>query len=69
VSDSAITQAFMEHLYSALHNGNSKAAALREAQLFIHSKDPLIHPALWGAFQLIGNANPLSTDEQNIERS
>jgi len=69
VPDSAITQAFMEHLYSALHNGSSKAAALREAQLFVHNKDPLIHPAFWGAFQLIGNANPLSTDEQNMKRS
>ncbi|KPJ94186.1 MAG: hypothetical protein AMJ53_05745 [Gammaproteobacteria bacterium SG8_11] len=65
VADSTITQSFMKRLYTALYAGNSKAAALREAQLFILNKDPRIHPAFWGAFQLIGNASPLSPFEQN----
>jgi CHAT domain-containing protein len=60
VTDSALTQAFMEHLYTALYNGNSKAAALREAQMFILQQHSHIHPAFWGAFQLIGNPQPLS---------
>jgi len=69
VSDSALTQAFMERLYTALHTGHSKAAALQEAHLTILNRDPHLHPAFWGAFQLIGDANTLSTDEQNMERS
>ena len=61
VTDSAITQAFMECLYTALFNGSSKAAALREAQLFILQQHSQLHPAFWGAFQLIGNPQPLSS--------
>jgi CHAT domain-containing protein len=55
------TLTLMERLYSALHAGSSKAAALREAQLFILQQDRRLHPALWGAFQLIGDASRLST--------
>jgi len=62
VSDSTITQAFMERLYTALHTGSSKAAALRDAQLFILQQHSQIHPALWGAFQLIGDPQPLSNN-------
>ncbi len=69
VSDSTITQAFMERLYTTLRTGHSKAAALRASQLFILNQDPQLHPAFWGAFQLIGDASPLSTIEQNMERS
>jgi CHAT domain-containing protein len=69
VSDSTITQAFMERLYTALRTGSSKAAALREVQLVILKRQPHLHPAFWGAFQLIGDASPLSTIEQNMERS
>lgn len=60
VTDSSITQAFMERLYAALYTGISKAAALREAQLFILQQQPQLHPAFWGAFQLIGDPRPLS---------
>jgi CHAT domain-containing protein len=60
VADTTTTLTLMEHLYRALHRGDSKAAALREAQLFILQQDRQLHPALWGAFQLIGDAKPLS---------
>ncbi len=59
VADSS-TVTFMENLYGNLHAGNSKAAALREAQLSFLKQDRQLHPALWGAFQLIGDARPLS---------
>ena len=54
------TMTFMEQLYQGLRAGNSKAAALRESQLFFLKQDRQLHPALWGAFQLIGDAQPLS---------
>jgi len=52
---------FMEHMYRALRAGASKAAALREAQRMLLAEDSQLHPALWGAFQLVGDASPLST--------
>lgn len=59
VADSS-TYSLMEQLYSALHAGRSKAASLRDAQRFILSANRDLHPAFWGAFQLIGDASPLS---------
>lgn len=55
------TFSLMEQLYGALRAGRSKAAALRDAQLFILAGNRDLHPAFWGAFQLIGDASPLST--------
>lgn len=53
---------FMKQMYAALYNGRkSKAAALREAQCSLIAEHEQTHPAFWGAFQLIGNADPLST--------
>ena len=69
VADTTTTLELMERLYGALQAGKSKAAALREAQLFILQQDRQIHPALWGAFQLIGDAKPLSTVNEYHERS
>jgi CHAT domain-containing protein len=60
VSDSS-TVRLMEQLYRALQAGRSKAASLREAQISILADYPDLHPAFWGAFQLIGDASPLST--------
>lgn len=60
VADSA-TITLMERLYGALRDGKSKAAALRGAQQSILADNPNLHPAFWGAFQLIGDARPLST--------
>jgi CHAT domain-containing protein len=46
--------------YHLLHQGSSKAAALRYAQQEMLDKAPQLHPAFWGAFQLIGDPSPLS---------
>jgi CHAT domain-containing protein len=58
--DDALTLRVMERLYQALRAGQSKASALREAQLAILASDAQLHPAFWGAFQLVGDARPLS---------
>ena len=54
------TYRLMEGVYRALHAGVPKGAALRNAQREILSEQPALHPAHWGAFQLIGDAGPLS---------
>jgi CHAT domain-containing protein len=59
--DDVITARWMDKFYSVLQAGQSKAAALRVASLTILDEQPGLHPAFWGAFQLIGNADPLST--------
>jgi CHAT domain-containing protein len=55
-----ITVRWMEVMYQALREGASKAAALKSAQMTILAEDPKLHPAFWGAFQLVGNPSPLS---------
>jgi CHAT domain-containing protein len=59
VVDSSTTN-FMKGMYQALHTGASKATALRQAQLEMLAQDRQLHPAFWGAFQLIGDPQPLS---------
>jgi CHAT domain-containing protein len=54
---------FMEHMYKTLRAGASKAAAVRAAQRFMLAEEPWFHPALWGAFQLIGDDRPLSSGD------
>ena len=51
----------MAQVYRALRDGASKAAALREAQRALLAADPQRHPAFWGAFQLVGDARPLTS--------
>jgi CHAT domain-containing protein len=58
----------MDHVYRALLAGTSKAAALRNAQRALHTANPQLHPAFWGAFQLIGDASPLSASPRSIVR-
>lgn len=58
--DEVLTLKLMEELYRQLDAGVSKAAALREAQLMLLRTHPQLHPAFWGAFELIGNPEPLS---------
>ncbi len=58
VSDDS-TIGVMELMYRALSAGASKAEALRAAQTEILRANPGLHPAYWGAFQLIGNPDPL----------
>ena len=54
------TLELMERMYAALYAGASKPAALRQAQMFILAENRHLHPAFWGAFQVVGNADPLS---------
>lgn len=54
------TLGLMERMYAALYTGASKPAALRQAQVSILAENRDLHPAFWGAFQLVGNADPLS---------
>jgi CHAT domain-containing protein len=54
------TLQFMERMYQSLSAGASKAHALRQAQQSFVQENRETHPAFWGAFQLIGNADPLS---------
>jgi CHAT domain-containing protein len=55
------TLRLMELVYQALHDGQSKAAALRSAQQAILEESPGLHPAYWGGFQLIGSSHPLTS--------
>ncbi len=54
-------QTLMEDIYRSLRAGASKAAALQDAQRSVHETYPDLHPAFWGAFQLVGDPRPLST--------
>jgi CHAT domain-containing protein/tetratricopeptide (TPR) repeat protein len=51
----------MEQVYQRLRAGDSKASALRDSQRAMLAENPQLHPAFWGAFQLVGDARPLST--------
>jgi CHAT domain-containing protein len=57
----AMTVDMMARVYQELHAGNSKAAALQSAQCAALHNDRQLHPAFWGAFQLVGDAGPLSS--------
>jgi CHAT domain-containing protein len=58
----------MRYVYQALQAGASKAAALRDAQRTILADSPHLHPAFWGAFQLIGDPSPLSIPIRSASR-
>jgi CHAT domain-containing protein len=58
----------MRHLYQALQAGAPKATALRDAQRAVLADSPDLHPAFWGAFQLIGDPSPLSTPIRSASR-
>lgn len=57
--DDASAVRLIDEFYAALASGASKAAALRSAQRSAIADNPDRHPAFWGAFQLIGNPEPL----------
>jgi CHAT domain-containing protein len=61
--DEALTLELMDELYQQLDGGASKATALRAAQLKLKRAYPGLHPAFWGAFELIGNADPLTISD------
>jgi len=54
------THELMQTFYRELLCGQSRAAALRQAQLTFLHNNPHSHPANLGAFQLLGNSMPLS---------
>jgi len=67
VADLSLTNETLRQLVSQLQAKmiaslkiNWKAAALREAHRSIVTENQNLHPAFWGVFQLVGNANPLS---------
>jgi len=57
---------FMECMYQALRAGASKSEAMRKAHRELLSQDRQLHPAFWGAFQLIGDDCPLSTFNERV---
>jgi CHAT domain-containing protein len=61
------TDRLMNTLYDGLCQGKTKSAALVHAQRTLLAKQPHLHPALWGAWQLFGNARPLIFDNYEIE--
>ena len=65
--DDIATTTLMDLMYSALKQGHSKASAIRSAQLTVLQANHSIHPAYWGAFQLVGDARPLSKPSQQSE--
>jgi CHAT domain-containing protein/predicted negative regulator of RcsB-dependent stress response len=58
--DDCQTVELMRYFYEGLQGGVAKSAALRLAQCRMLEGEPALHPAYWGAFQLIGDARPLS---------
>jgi CHAT domain-containing protein len=60
-----IAPELMRLFYENLLGGASKSAALRQAQLVMMRGIEELHPAFWGAFQLIGDPRPLSDSGDN----
>jgi CHAT domain-containing protein len=55
-----IAPELMRAFYDRLLAGESKSSALRQAQQVTMNSIEELHPAFWGAFQLIGDPRPLS---------
>lgn len=55
-----IAARWMEHFYRSLVGGQSKGAAVQSAHRALLAEDGAVHPAFWGAFQLVGDSRPLS---------
>jgi CHAT domain-containing protein len=58
--DDATTFQFMDVLYARLRAGDSKAAAVQHAYESLRTRHNELHPAFWGAFQLVGHPDPLT---------
>lgn len=63
--EDAAASTIMVDLYQALQGGAAKAKAVRDAQRLALARDPEQHPAFWGAFQLIGNPEPLTLTDRS----
>ena len=61
--DDESTTMLMERTYRALRQGAAKPDALRQAQCAMIAARPRLHPAFWGAFQFIGDPQPLSSPQ------
>ena len=57
--DDASTRRLMTRFYTALQQGEGKAAALRLAQLDLLGDPLLAHPYYWAPFFLVGHGGPL----------
>lgn len=55
-----LTVEFMRVFYQALMAGKRKSTALQAAMVALLGETKTLHPAFWGAFQLIGDTKPLS---------
>jgi tetratricopeptide (TPR) repeat protein len=64
--DDEAAAAFNQAFYRALQSGMSKSEAMRAAQIRLMGDAPFRHPAYWGAFQLIGNPEPLPFTQSSI---
>lgn len=58
--DDEKTVFFMKNFYKMLDSGKSKSQAVSSTECEMIRCFPDLHPAYWGAFQLIGNPQPLS---------
>jgi CHAT domain-containing protein len=58
-TEDQFTKHLMECFYDKLLAGMSKSSALQYAQITVLSEQSDLHPAYWGAFQLIGDSSPL----------
>ncbi|MEO8391789.1 MAG: CHAT domain-containing protein [Chloroflexota bacterium] len=58
--DDEAAEMFIDHFYDLLKTGCSKADALQQGQAALRQTNRFRHPAYWGAFQLLGDAAPLS---------
>ena len=58
------TKELMLDFYERLMSGESRAKALREAQLAMKEKEKYANPYYWGAFICQGNRSPLSKQNQ-----
>ncbi len=59
VVDDTATQMLMTRFYNNLQAGQSKAVALRDAQLYLRHHPHYSHPWFWAAFILIGDGSTL----------
>jgi CHAT domain-containing protein/Tfp pilus assembly protein PilF len=57
--DDLSTQVLMEHFYSYLRDGKTKAQALRAAQLDLIASPEYSHPYYWAAFDLTGDSSEM----------
>lgn len=58
--DDGMTAELMADFYRGLMSGQAKDEALQNAQKSFLEQNRWLHPAFWGAFQLVGSTDPIS---------